>query len=183
MTRFIIPLVLVGSAFSLFTLYTNPQYQEIKTLSAQNSSYEDALTKATELRKLRDSLSSKRNTFSVEDVSKLEHMLPDNVDNIRLVIDVNNIAARHSLALSNVQLGDVSDARNSRQAAAVGSSGDPVGSVEIGFSVSANYDGFLAFLQDLEHSLRIVDVEKITFHADKGDLSTFDVRIRTYWLH
>lgn len=183
MTRLLLPIILVGAAIGIFATYTNPIYQEIKALSAQNSSYDDALTKANELRKLRDSLVSKRNTFSPEDISKLEHVLPDNVDNIRLIIDVNNIAARHSLSIGNVQLGDVSDARHARRDAAVGATGDPVGSVEIGFSVAADYDGFLAFLQDLEHSLRVVDVEKISFKTGLTSLNTYDIRIRTYWLH
>ncbi len=62
-------------------------------------------------------------------------------------------------------LGAVSDSASAQSALAVGTSGSPVGSLSLGFGVSASYSNMLAFLQDLEHSLRVMDVEKITFTA------------------
>lgn len=182
--RIFIPTVLVIAAVGLFALYTNPAYQRAKGLQVQVGSFDDALGKALELKASRDALLSKRNTFSAESVQKLERVLPDNVDNIRFVIDINNIAARRSLSLKNVSLGTVSDSKSSRSALAIGASGDPVGSAEISFALVASYDDFLAFLQDLEHSLRLVDVEKISFKAAAtGDKYEFSMTIRTYWLH
>jgi hypothetical protein len=66
----------------------------------------------------------------------------------------------------------------------VGVSGDPVGSGELGFGVTASYDDFRAFLADIEHSLRLLDVEKIDFkNAAAGDKNDYNFTIRTYWLH
>ena len=110
-------------------------------------------------------------------------MLPDNVDNIRLIIDINNIAARHNLTLSSVQLGDTSATAVQGSSLAVGPSDSAVGSVQVSFSVVSNYDNFIAFLEDVEHSLRIIDVDKISFEAGQGDLNTYTLEIRTYWLH
>ena len=91
------PTILIVVAAGLFIAYTNPQYQEVKILQAQVASYDQALTQSSQLRAARDTLLSKRNTFSTDDVRKLERILPDNVDNIRLIIDIDNIAARHGL--------------------------------------------------------------------------------------
>ncbi len=183
--RLIIPIILISAAIGLFALYTNGTYQHIKSLQTQVGAFDEALTTANSLKAQRDALLSKRNTFSAEDVQKLERILPDNVDNIRFVIDINNIAARHSLSLKNVSLGTVSDSKTARGALAVGASGDPVGSAEIGFSLTASYDDFLAFLQDLEHSLRIVDIGKISFKpaTTAGNSYDFAMTIKTYWLH
>ena len=185
--RILIPSVLILAAIGLFVMYTNGAYQGpggIKSLQAQVSAFDDALNKAQDLKASRDKLISKRNTFSEENVQKLERILPDNVDNIRFVIDINGIAARHGLSLKNVALGSISDAKSGRSALAVGSSGDPVGSAEISFSLTATYDEFLSFLQDLEHSLRVVDVEKISFKsADAGGKYDYALTVRTYWLH
>jgi hypothetical protein len=183
MTRFLIPLVLLAAAIGLFVLYTNPAYQTIKELSAQAASYDDALDKSAELRGLRDKLLATRASFSNDDVQKLSHVLPDNVDNIRLIIDINNIAARHRLTLSGVELGQTSSGASKGSSVAVGPSGSSVGSVTVGFGVTATYDDFLAFLSDLEHSLRIVDVTKISFTAGSGNLNNYQLEIRTYWLH
>jgi Tfp pilus assembly protein PilO len=184
MTRFIIPIFLVASAVGLFMLYTDPRYQEVKDVQKQVAAYDEALDKSQELKKTRDQLLSRRNTFPTESLQKLEKILPDNVDNIRLIIDINAIAARHLLSIKNIELGEVSDSANTRSAIAVGSSGSPVGSVTLGFSVSAGYEDFLAFLQDLEHSLRVVDIENITFTVDpESGLTEYTLSIRTYWLH
>lgn len=181
------PSILIAAAVGLFAMYTNNAYQGpggIKSLQAQVSAFDEALNKAQELKSNRDQLISKRNTFSTDNVQKLERILPDNVDNIRFVIDINGIAARRNLSLKNVSLGTVSDAKSGRSALSVGSSGDPVGSAEISFALSATYDEFLAFLQDLEHSLRIVDIEKISLKSsDIGDKYEYSLTIRTYWLH
>lgn len=180
--RLILPILLFGAAVGLFALYTNPTYQNIKALQAQAASYDEALDKSQELRAVRDQLLAKRNTFPSASVQKLERMLPDNVDNIRLIIDINNIAARHQLALSEVALGEVGDAAQQRSATAVGASGDAIGSVTVGFSVSASYEELLAFLADVEHSLRLVDVENLGFEASETGEPTYSFTIRTYWL-
>jgi Tfp pilus assembly protein PilO len=182
MSRLLIPIVLVGAAIGLFALYTNPTYQSTKELQAQAMSYDDALNKSQELRTVRDQLLSKRNTFSADDIQKLQEMLPDNVDNIRLIIDINNIASRHNLSLQNVSLGTISNSRTTRSATSAGASGDAVGSVEIGFSVTTSYDNMLAFIQDVEHSLRLIDIENLSFSATAGDNSIYSMSIRTYWL-
>lgn len=183
MKRYLLPLVLIAAAVGLFVLYTNPAYQTIKTLSAQAASYDDALNKSAELRSLRDKLLATRASFSNDDVQKLAHVLPDNVDNIRLIIDINNIASRHHLTLTGVELGSTSSGSKQGSAVAVGPSGSSVGSVAVGFGVTASYDDFLSFVTDLEHSLRIVDVTKIAFTAGAGNLNTYTLEIRTYWLH
>ncbi|HEV8677663.1 MAG TPA: hypothetical protein VN701_02425 [Candidatus Paceibacterota bacterium] len=183
--RYLLPLILIAAAIGLFVVYTNPTYQVgIKSLKDKEQSYDDALNKSQELKSVRDQLLSKYNTFSADDKQKLQDMLPDNVDNIRLVIDINNIAARHGLAVKNLNIGDTLSTASARSAAAVGASGSAVGSVELGFAVSADYDGMLAFLYDLEHSLRLIDVEKISFTENaQTNLNDYSLTIRTYWLH
>lgn len=181
--RFLFPIILVIAAIGLFVLYTNPTYQALKGSQATVAAYNDALDKSQELRALRDKLQSARNAFSPEDEQKLVRLLPDQVDNIRLIIDINNIAARRGLAVSNVALGEVSQSSAAATSLAVGPSSDPIGSVSLGFSVTASYEDFLAFLQDLEHSLRILDVEKLSFDGAQGDKYSFEIAIRTYWLH
>ena len=179
--RLFMPLVLVAAAIGLFIWYTNPTYQAIKALSIQNASYDDALTKAKELRSLRESLLSKRNGFAPNDLDKLLQILPDNVDNIRLIIDINSIATRHNLTLTNVDLGSVG---GQRSAAADAGNTTAVGSVNVGFSVTtANYADFLAFVQDVEHSLRLVDITKMSFTAANTGAITYLMTVRTYWLH
>jgi hypothetical protein len=179
--RLFVPIILVVAAIGLFVVYTNPAYQGTKALSAKVASYNDALDKSKELRSVRDQLLAKRNTFSADDVQKLQEVLPDNVDNIRLIIDINNIASRHGISLSAVNIGDIGGTQNALAAGA--GSGGPVGNVDIGFAVTTSYDSMLSFLNDLEHSLRLIDVQKLGFTASATDSNTYTFTIRTYWLH
>ena len=111
-------------------------------------------------------------------------MLPSNVDNIRLILDINTIAARHRAVLSDVQLGDTSKNSGSGSALAGGHGGSAIGSVDVGFTVRATYDDFIAFEEELEHSLRIIDVTKLSFtSAGSQDMNSYAFTIRTYWLH
>lgn len=183
MTRFFVPIVLVVAAIALFVIWTNPTYEGTKGIQMQVAAYDDALNKSQELRTTRDAKVAAYNTFSPDDTQRLGRILPDNVDNIHLIIDINSIAARHGLSLKNVELGTVSDSSSAASAGAVGSSGDPVGSIALGFTVSASYDDFLALLEDFEHSLRVIDVEKITFTAGEKGLTDYTFSIRSYWLH
>ena len=184
MTRFFFPILLAASAIALFMMYTDPAYQNVKELQKQAAAYDEALDKSQELKRTRDQLISRRNTFSAESLQKLEKILPDNVDNIRLIIDINAIAARHLLSIKNIDLGEISDSASDRSALAVGASGSPIGSVELGFTVSAGYEEFLAFLQDLEHSLRVVDAKNVSFSVQPDlPVDDYTLTIRTYWLH
>lgn len=183
MTRFITPLILVALSVALFVLYTDPAFQATKEVKAQVDAYDNALTKSQELKRVRDQLVSKRTALRVDDLQKLEKVLPDNVDNIRLIIDIDNIATRRGVPLKNVELGQISDTSGARDPLAVGDSGSPIGSVELTFNVSASYEDFLGLLADLEHSLRIVDIESIEFDAPaEGERSEYTITIRTYWL-
>lgn len=184
MGRLLLPLVLISTAAGLFIVYTNPAYQGTKVLQTSVASYDEALTQSQELKKVREALLARRRAFEVADVQKLEKILPDNVDNIRLVIDINNIAARHELTLKDVKLGTVSDAASNRSAAAVGASGSAVGSVELGFTLAASYENMLAFIADIEHSLRVIDIEKLSFEVPPtGGTNDYEFTIRTFWLH
>jgi hypothetical protein len=176
-------MILMGVSIGLFVLYTNPTYQSAKELMVEVNAYNDALDKSQELRRIRDEKIAAFNTFSPENKARLVSILPDNVDNIHLIIDINNIAARHGLSLKNVSLGSISDSASTRNVLAVGSSGSAVGSIQLGFSISSSYDNMLAFILDLEHSLRVMDIEKISFTVGERDLTDYDFTVRTYWLH
>jgi Tfp pilus assembly protein PilO len=183
MMRYALPTALIIAAIGLFIFYTDPAYQAAQAMAAQNTSYDDALNKSAQLHAMRDQLLAKRNSFSADDITKLEYVLPDNVDTIRLIIDVNSIAARHNLSLTNVQLGSLGGGV-SASPGAVGTGSGPVGNVDVGFSITTDYPTFLAFMQDLEHSQRLLDIDKLSFSAPaSGSQTSYAFSIRTYWLH
>ena len=72
------------------------------------ASYDEALDNSKALEAERDKLTQKYNSFNPEDLSRLQKLLPDNVDNIRLILEIEKIASPYGMALKDVKY-NVSD--------------------------------------------------------------------------
>lgn len=171
------PILLVAIAGALFWFFIDPKYQEVKALRAEAASYEEALSNSRNIQAERDKLLSKYNTFASEDIARLERLLPDTVDNVRLVLDINNIAGRYGMIIRDVRLS--SPAKDGKT---LGPDNRDYGSLTLQFAVAANYQNFSRFLRDLEASLRVVDVSSISFKTGEAQIMDYSVAIRTYWL-
>ena len=100
----ILPLILIASSIAVFFGYVDPNY---KGDSAQSSSdyskagvvflkseltkYSDILNSSTKIISQRDSLVAKKNTISDAYTARLERLLPNNIDNIRLIIEISKM--------------------------------------------------------------------------------------------
>ncbi|MGH7141705.1 MAG: hypothetical protein ACREGH_03675 [Minisyncoccia bacterium] len=181
MNRFFFPLFLIILGGALFVVYTNGQYQKDKVYAASLAQYTTTLDQSEQLRGARDQLLSERNAIPEDDQNKLMLLLPSNVDNIRLIIDINDIAARYNLQVEGISLGGTGNS-SAGSASSIGSNAGPVGQVTIGFTVQASYDEFTAFLEALERSLRLIDVSHISFTTGSTGDDTYQLTVTTYWL-
>lgn len=194
MTRFIIAIVGMLVAGSVFFLYTKPTYDQIKLVQQQIGQYDQALERANELQERKQELLTRYNAFNPGDLERLQKLLPDHVDNVRLVLDFDNLASKHRLAIQNVSIGrGGSDgaAKNAAAIQSIGGDNKDYDSLTLKFSTQGTYDGFVTFMDDIQASLRIVDLVALSLSpASKGSDSAeggeiayrFDVTIRTYWL-
>jgi len=196
-SRFVLIALFLASVGMFFTVI-DPTYKENQLLLAEKSKLSEALSKARELQEVSEELEAKASTVSSEDILRLERLLPDNVDNVRLIIDIEQIANRYGLTINNLQLekkketGQTEVVERQRGAFArpqiaaneqVGPAKDsPLQSIVLEFSVSSSYKNFLRFLKDLESSLRLVEVVGISFNSAEADFFDFSVRIKTYSL-
>jgi Tfp pilus assembly protein PilO len=174
----IVPIILVIVSIGVFFAYVSPAYGKIKTLRAEVGQYNEALDNSRELQKLRDGLISKYNTFSPSDVERLEKMLPDTVDNVRLIMDIASIADRYGMSVKNVSV----EEETGEESGEIGPDDRPYGSMLLDFSVASTYENFEQFLMDLEESLRVVDVVSLSFRSTNSGTYDYSVSLRTYWL-
>lgn len=186
-----ITLSVLGLAIAggVFFVYTQPTYDNLRKLEGEINGFNQALEKAAELQQLKQSLLSRYNAFSPEDLDRVHKLLPDHVDNVRLVLDLDSLAARHGMALQNVVVSNpVSESGRSGVVGAIGAGQQKYDSLTLKFSTQGTYENFTSFLQDLESSLRIVDlisisINQLTAPELKGDPTyKYDIVIRTYWL-
>lgn len=195
MTRFILPIILIGIAVGGFFMFTEPIYQDISLLRADAQAYDEALGNSKALENERDKLTSKYNSINTDDLDKIQKLLPDNIDNIRLILEIGKIAAPYGMVLKDVKY----NAADSSTA----SPGVPPPVIQSGsnapvlqdfrvlnmeFSVTGSYSNFINFTKDLESNLRIIDISSVTFTTDSDPKTNtagaykYGFKIKTYWL-
>jgi Tfp pilus assembly protein PilO len=176
----IIALVVAGVAFYF---YIDPTYTGIQDLRKEEATLNAALSRALELQATRDQLLSRYNTFAPDDLARLEKLLPDHVDNVRLALDMDSLAAQYGMRIRNVSIEKVDEKKpKPRQTQTVGPDERTYESMVLSFTVTGQYDTFRTFLKDLEQSLRLVDIESLSFSSSEVGIYDFTVSLRTYWL-
>jgi Tfp pilus assembly protein PilO len=151
---------MVGAAIGSVMLYAQPEYENFPEYDEKATRLEDALSTAEELRVKRDELQQRLNSFTEDDYMRLEKVLPSNVDNVQLSIDITEIARSLGLVLNDVQV-DIEDASSLVTDEVV----DPLGTVSLSIGVSGTYPQVVRFVQQMEKSLRIMDIETLSFSA------------------
>jgi len=183
-------LILIVIAVVIFIFYTKSAYDNEQVLSAQGVQYQAALSKATQLQTIKQSLLSRYNSFDPNAISRLSVMLPDQVDNIRLILDLDNLAGKYGMSLQNVDISVPSDAQNGSVVSAIANAAQPWDSLTLQFTTRGTYDEFKQFLTSLESSLRLVDLVMLTL-APSGTTGgngtgtpvyTYSMTLQTYWL-
>lgn len=189
--------------------YTQPAYSTVKVLKAEIGEYNQALQKAAELKKLKEALLSRYNAFDPLEKDRIQKMLPDHVDNVRLILDMDSLAAKFNMTIQNVAIQtDNSDEKSGSQSSAkspasgmgalasapsnktavstISASKQKYESLSLSFSTRTTYDTFIAFIEALQSSLRMVDIVSLSVSpqgSSKGErLYNYDVAIKTYWL-
>lgn len=178
----LLPVLFVVIAGGIFFGFIDPAYSRVKELRAEEETFDAALSRSRELQEVRDQLLSRYNTFSPTNLERLEKLVPDTVDNVRLILDLDGIAARYGTRVRNVSL-ETGDGRAARgKGGQIGESDARYGSLSMSFSVAGSYDDFRAFLLDLEQSLRLADVVSISFSSAASGIYEYQVGLKTYWL-
>ncbi|MEY4440913.1 MAG: hypothetical protein RLY49_539 [Candidatus Parcubacteria bacterium] len=197
--RNITSITLIIVSIGVFLFFIDPQYKNVKELRAEITKNNEIIDLANKLDLKKNELNDKYNQISPTDKESLEKLLPDTVDNVRLIIDINNIAEKFGIVIRDISI-------NSRESSA----GEPkkvvtqksnfegvleensikyvdtskIGVISFSFSVSAKYEVFLEFLKYLEESLRLVDIRNIEISRGSGSGVFYDYRVTldTYWL-
>ncbi|KKQ07866.1 MAG: hypothetical protein US18_C0006G0012 [Parcubacteria group bacterium GW2011_GWB1_36_5] len=202
MMRFIMPIILIGIGITVFFVFSNPIYNEIAQLRQKVDSYDEALKNSKALENERDKLTAKYNSIDPANLLKLQKLLPENIDNIRLILEIEQIALPYGMILKDIKYNATETKKNvSGEAVVIAQKSETAqfppkdyGIWDLEFSTTGTYNNFLNFTKDLENNLRIVDVSSIQFSSDtvsgagsapKSNLPEsykYDFKIKTYWL-
>lgn len=177
-----LPILLIVASVGLGYLYLRPMYFDVTDLRKESQRYDDVLSKSVELREVREQLSVKLESFSPADLENIEKMIPENLDIVHLILDMNNVAIRHGIVMQDINSNQVSS-RNNRRGASP-SSDEKYETMAVNFMFQSQYENFTNFLRDLEESLRVIDVVSMDINPVTADPNTqlYQLTVHTYWL-
>lgn len=187
MVRSILSVLLVAAAIGIFYGFTNPLFEAVQQTRTQSARLDEVLEDSRRVQILRDSLLEEFNTISDTELRKLRNLLPDNINNISLVLEVDRIASQAGLVLESIRVADEEDDEEEEDGAGgggeLGPSDEPFGSIRIGFTFSGTYTALRDFISEFERNLRLVDIIGLSFLAnEEGSANTYTLQVRTYWL-
>jgi Tfp pilus assembly protein PilO len=181
----IVPIIFLVTSGLLFFFVIDPMYNGkgsddlgIKGILQEKAAYDDVLSRARDLQSKRDELRARYNSISAADKTRLEQLLPDTLDNVKLVLDIDRIASRQGLRIKNIAVN--SSAGVEKNSIIPDEKG--YGTATITFSISAPYDVFLSFLGDLEDGLRLIDITTLGINPKDPKAFDYSVTFKTYWL-
>lgn len=182
----ILPIFALFAAVGIFFAYVNPTWSG-PIASAKNAIALDnqALAAAKEYTAQQNTLVSARSAIDPTNLAQLAVFLPDSVDNVGLILDLNALAARSGLSLANIDVvtSDASSGSTSALPNALGAVQlSPVGSIDLSLSAVGTFAAFQSFLEGIERSTRLLDVQDIVVKGSDTGVYTYQMTVRLYWL-
>ncbi len=198
-------IILIVAGILLFIFFTRPKFADLQAKQLEVKALNIANDNAKNLEtKIKDLLAIK-NSITAEDIVKMDTMLPNTVENVKLIIDFDKmlqsmVEERGTLKLyKSNEVTETGSKKISIENPKIttGTMGDTsydnsrLGVINFSFSVTLTYADFIEFLQRIEHSTRILDIESIAFStpanqvevlAGKEPIYTFNIVLKTYWL-
>jgi Tfp pilus assembly protein PilO len=175
------PTIFLILSLAIFFVFISPEQGNIEVLEAEKQSLAADNQKAAEYQAKKTELIEQfRDNVSDDQEARLKQFLPDSVDNVRLLIDLDAIAAELGLSVGNTAFNSGGEGDSDRTET---TDEGLYETITLSFSFVSNYDDFKSFLRLLQQSLRLIDVTSITVQTSNDpEFSTYKFVVNTYWL-
>jgi Tfp pilus assembly protein PilO len=176
------PLLFIAVAIGMFYMFINPRYENASRIKVEADQYEEALAKTEELRVVRDELLTQYNSLSRSDIDRLNRIVPDSVDVVKMVADIDAVAGKYGIIIQDVRIAE--EVVDDSQGIVDQTQSKPYLTTTVAFRFVGTYENLLPFLRDLERSLQVVDVKAASFSSGRAqnNIYSFDISIQTHWL-
>lgn len=185
----LVPVFCLIIAGALFFGYINPTVTgKISAIHDEISKYDSALAAADRFKEKQAQLTLQRNQLPPEALERLDAYLPDGVDNVQLILDLDALASRSGIKLSNFQTTESGKAKKTEGATQgevqpmVIESGNPIDSVDVSMTASGSYAALRTFMDGVETSLRPLDLVEFSLADSPTGSYNYQMTYRLYWL-
>lgn len=174
-------IILVVISVALFFFQVNPMYADVKILRAESEQYDQALQIAQELEVIRGELATKLSSFSASELQRLEVFMPQRLDTVRVILDVNGIADNNDIEIKDIR---TADSAKTGPGPASAQPQSPYNTTSVSFSFTTTYAGGERFIADLERSLRLIDIVAVNVKPSASRPGSYDfgMTLNTYWV-
>lgn len=171
-------------AVGIFFVYINPMWTgQIADTKASIADIDKALAAAKEYAARQQQLATERDAIDPAGLTRLNTFLPDSVDNVRIILDLNALASRTGFALSSIDVTGNAKGTSGNSSESLSSTDvSPVGSIDLSLSAVGTYTAFQNFMQGIERSQRLLDVRDLSVSGSNTGLYTYAMTVRLYWL-
>jgi Tfp pilus assembly protein PilO len=182
MNNRILPSLSLIIAVAAFFMYVSPTWSgSIAATKAAIANDDQALSAASQYVAEQNQLATERDAIDPTDLARVTAFLPDSVDNVGLILDLNALAAHSGLSLANIDV--VANSSDSSRSPATGSAGaSPLGSVDLSLSAIGTYAALQNFLRGVERSRRLVDIRDLIVRGSDTGVYNYQMVLRLYWL-
>ena len=173
-------IILLLLSVGLFYTFTNNQYQDVKKLYALAGEYKNILQNIAVIVELRDSLRVTYNTLPITEIARVNKILPDNINTVRLALDLDSMASRHGISIDSVKV-EVG-APKEADLVVLPEYAEIYEKAVVSLKFVSNYKNFMLLLADIEKSLRIMDVRSVSFETTDSGFYEYELSVDAYWL-
>jgi hypothetical protein len=184
MIRTLTPIFSIIISLVIFFFFTQPKFAHIKTVQGEAAQFEGAAAKAAQLNAELTRMLDEKRKYPAEAMEKLDALVPENVDEVKVLNDLNELAKSHNMMFGNVSVtnSDLVSADGSASGETLSGEYEGLTATNLSFSLIGGYDQFKAFLADVEQSLVMVEVQNIEFTTGEGALQQYSVGARVFAL-
>jgi|GEM_PF-759876 len=172
--------------------FVRPLFSQIGEVQAEVDQYEETVRKVQEFNALLDNLVAQYNALSVSDLERLEAFVPHGeIDEVAALVDIEALADVHGLIFQSVKVGVIGEddgedgdfeegGQVEPETVSPGFDASEFLTQDIDFTVVGSYDRFRGFLEDLEQSLVLMEIMKLSFSIGEGELVEYEFKVRLY---
>lgn len=181
--RSLSPILSVIVAVVLSVFFIKPAYDETLLIKDDVETYKDAKIKYDEFTQdLQQKIDDKKKYLGDEE--KLKALVPENIDETQLLVDLKHIASRRGLLFGNVVVEETDSGtpeildENGNQI-----EDDTLIAKDISFEIIGTYQQLKDFLKDLERSQTLFEIILLSFNSSEDSLFLqYSLTVRTYAL-
>lgn len=172
-------IILLLISAGLYYTFISPWYGKVEARRAEAAQYKEILKSVEALSEKRDELLLKYNAIPKNELANLETVLPDNINTVELALDLDAIGSKYGVLLKSIKTVE----KDQSTATIIATPTGAYEKVRVSFVFVSSYENFRRFIEDLERSMRIIEVRSVSFISnDDSALNEYKIEIETYWL-